>query len=169
VTATHLKRLFASQDTSASDRIVSGQSVAEGDEEEAKSQIESKERMDNSTTELKENSDLPVLVHEDDLSEVPQLVLDTPMPRGNPMEAAAATSSEAGPTPEPSRGLQSGDNEQERLYDSDSTISALPFISKTGCRGQRQYGGGDSSASGMDADVRAMPSRLPRRSKPTPT
>lgn len=167
VTATHLKRLFASQETNPSDRIVSGQSVAAIDEEETKSQVDEKARSECSAAELKETPDQPLPSVEEDLSEVPQLVLDTPMPRRNPMESAVI--GEAAPAPDPSREAQSEENGPERLYDSDSTISALPFINKTGCHGQRHYVGGESSASGMDADVRILPSRLPRRSKPTPT
>lgn len=167
MTATHLKRLFASQDSNTTDTIVSGQTVSADDTEEAKSRTDEKAEIACSTPELKRSSGQPIPSAEDD-SEVPQLVLDTPMPRPNPLESANI--GEAVPAMELPKQPQSEENGVERLYDSDSTISALPFISKSRCRDGRQINnGGESSASGMDGDPRALPSRLPRRSKPTPT
>ena len=168
MTATHLKRLFASQDSNTTDTIVSGQTVVVDDTEEAKSRSDEKAEIACSIPELQKPPGQPIPSPEDDLSEVPQLVLDTPIPRPNPLESENI--GVAAPAVELLEQPQSEMSGLERLYDSDSTISALPFISKPRCRGGRQIiNGGESSTSGMDGDPRALPSRLPRRSKPTPT
>lgn len=168
MTATHLKRLFASQDSyGSSDRIVSGQTVTEGDEEEAESHTDEKARVANVSEECRGSAAEPISAPVDISSDIPQLVLDTPMPRANPLEYAAQAPPDDASAP--IRTQQAEDNCDERIYDSDSTISALPFINKHRGHATNQRVCGDSSASGMDPEVRVLPSRLPRRTKPTPT
>jgi hypothetical protein len=168
VTANHLKRLFASQDSySSSDRIVSGQTVTEGDEDEERSQVEEKPDAEDAFQETKNAADLPLSSSVNSTADIPQLDLDTPMPKGNPLEPAHPEpeqhASLAAPAPQP----EGHDN--DRMYDSDSTISALPFVNKHRGYALNQRVCGESSASGIDTEVRILPSRLPRRSKPTPT
>lgn len=167
MTANHLKRLFASQDSySSSDRIVSGQTVTEGDEEEADSHTDEKPDVGDTLGEAKDLKDSTMAIPDDPTADIPPLILDTPMPKGNPLESAQPELTQDAPVPAQPPPIERPDN--DRMYDSDSTISALPFVNKHGRYAPNQRVCGESSASGVDAEMRILPSRLPRRSKPTP-
>ncbi|KAJ9122292.1 hypothetical protein QFC22_001713 [Naganishia vaughanmartiniae] len=96
-------------------------------------------------------------------SDIPQLVLDTPMPKINPLDVPDLI---LAPSPSDPRIREGAD---ERVYDSDSTISALPLANKQQALTKQTRMAGESSASGIETDARFLPSRLPRRTKPTPT
>lgn len=99
----------------------------------------------------------------DPTGDIPQLVLDTPMPRSNPLDVSDLNLGLSPPPPQDEEG------KDERLYDSDSTISALPLANKQQVVRRQMRMAGESSASGIETDARVLPSRLPRRTKPTPT
>lgn len=163
MTANHLKKLFAGQDLfSTMDRSVSGQTVTETDESVPKEGEEEK-----------------LSVNEDDIcgsreksvetSTVPTLVLDasadpasTPIAENGEfaLEPDSHERNSASPSPAACR--------EDREYDSDSTISALPRTAHRESFGQHNVSV-ESSASGADTDHRQFASRLPRRSRPAPS
>lgn len=164
VTATHLKRLFASQDSlTSTDRIVSGQTVVEDTTDKAKASADEKGSSLSAVEESKESMDAMLPSSESAASDIPQLVLDTPMPKSNPLDAPVLDLALSPPDP------QIKDCTDERVYDTDSTISALPLANKHQAMNKQTRMAGESSASGIETDARVLPSRLPRRTKPTPT
>ncbi|KAJ9108261.1 hypothetical protein QFC19_002509 [Naganishia cerealis] len=167
MTATHLKRLFASQDSFAStDRVASGQTVIEDDLDGSKLATEEKQSpalAPEATKEAMEVMDSALPASDGATAEIPHLVLDTPMPKNNPLDTPDLQLALSPLNPQTEEGTS------ERIYDSDSTISALPFIKKQSALDKNLRINGESSASGIETDARALPSRLPRRTKPTPT
>ncbi|KAJ9100526.1 hypothetical protein QFC21_003569 [Naganishia friedmannii] len=164
MTATHLKRLFASQDSlTSTDRIVSGQTITEDATDKTKASTDEKGSSLSAVEESKESMDAKSPTSERATSDIPQLLLDTPMPKSNPLDNPDLNLVSCPPNPPIKEGAD------ERLYDSDSTISALPLVNKQKALYTQSRMAGESSASGIETDARVPPSRLPRRTKPTPT
>jgi 1-phosphatidylinositol-3-phosphate 5-kinase len=144
VTATHLKRLFANQDVFNSlDRNVTNMTVSEVDEKEKPHMDTPESSVPASPAGLTagdiESAELPRLVP-------PEMEDDGVTPMAVPRKDPFARQSIGG-------------------YESDSTISAVKRDSPGRAGPSSRI---DSNTSGMDSDVHAFISRLPRRTKPAP-
>jgi len=153
VTATHLKRLFASQDVFNSlDRNVAGMTVSEADEKET-----------NAGESGPSSTETPTPTEE----HPPSLALQCD-------DAQSIQSPDDGVTPiagicSPVKNPMSQSHSPEHEYDSDSTISAHPRQNLSSSIQLLRPPVGDTvESSGMDSDAQGFVSRLPRRSRPTP-
>jgi 1-phosphatidylinositol-3-phosphate 5-kinase len=162
LTASHLKRLFAAQDIFSSiDRSVSGRSAVES---EITDQKVDHHRDISSNPEVSVQSEVEkpkISLHTD--TPIPTLTLDNP-------EDITSTPLAENP-PDLSRRdtiTHKIDETQEREYNSDSTISALPQTALVSSM-TPTYCNIDSSTSGRETDIPAFISRLPRRSRPAPS
>lgn len=147
MTAATLKRLFASPDTLSSDnRSVSGSSLSDASEGEAKAEIKA---VDPVISELNAMPKLEPAALDDDDAE-------TPMAERPAFEKFP-------PPPSP-------DRKSNKSYDSDSTISGVPGR-VGGVQRLTSARAVDSSTSGQDTDAnfQGFVSKLPRRARPAPS
>lgn len=191
MTATHLKRLFATQDVfGAGDKNVASTPVPELDEKEKSTEGEATETATNAgaSTEVASVTDTaPSSAHATPALEpaTGAPAVDSPMaletePQSSPLDRAAAPTESVTPTPTLSRGNNAkleltatpiADRITDRTahsYDSDSTVSAIKR-SPLARSPQRSY---LYESSGIDSDTLGpprYPSRLPRRAHPTPS
>jgi 1-phosphatidylinositol-3-phosphate 5-kinase len=167
ITTANLKRFFATQEMGGPmDRSVSGATVSEADETES--------RMDDMPAVLAPGADTLLACatasiassnsSDRDSTELPALRLDA-TDCGKSAATTPMAELHAEPTPVDRQAKRSADDESEN--ESDSTISALPQLSP----GTKRRGPAtdESSASGIERDLTAFVSRLPRRSKPAPS
>lgn len=149
VTASHLKRLFANQDVFGTmDRNLTGMTVSEVDEKGLQC-VEETSKIETSAT----SSEAAVNKTEEDQVSLPKLDLDLNIQSDDGVTPLAEVA-------------RSPLSRRQTNYDSDSTISAVrrsPGRAYAVSPDVR-----DSGTSGIDGDVHAFISRLPKRSKPAP-
>ncbi|EJT48879.1 hypothetical protein A1Q1_02048 [Trichosporon asahii var. asahii CBS 2479] len=184
MTATHLKRLFATQDVfGAGDKNVASTPVPELDEKEKSTEGEATETATTAggSTEVASVTDTaPSSAHATPALEPATHTppVDSPMAleTSSPLDRAAAPNESVTPTPTLSRGNSAkleltATPIADRIahsYDSDSTVSAIKR-SPLARSPQRSY---LYESSGIDSDTLGpprYPSRLPRRAHPTPS
>lgn len=168
VTATHLKRLFPTQDPFGTmDKTMANLSVPEVDErEKSEGSTESKLPSPTLTESVEATLQLP------DSGPTTDSPMSLDEAAANPLDTAAMqlegiTASYDSITPTPTLARISSPfttADVPRDYDSDSTISAIPgrSIPKT-------YTAADLASSGVDSDTHGFVSRLPRRTRPAPS
>lgn len=176
MTATHLKRLFATQDVFGSlDKNMANLSVPEVEETDKPSDAnDSKESSKPASPTTTESLDATL--------QLPPANFDSPMSLdsvgresvADPMECLPSpslqvegvpTSGESVTTPTPTLARSTNPlsiPDTPRDYDSDSTISAAPGRSLTS-------NFPELASSGMDSDAHGFVSRLPRRTRPAPS
>lgn len=185
MTATHLKRLFATQDVfGAGDKNVASTPVPELDEKEKSTEGEGTETATTAgaSTEAASVTDTAPssVAATPALEPAPRTPIDSPIALENdahsPLETATAPAESVTPTPTLSRGNSANleltttplAGRTPCSYDSDSTVSAIKR-SPLARSPQRSY---LYESSGVDSDTLGpprYPSRLPRRAHPTPS